>query len=767
VRRRGAGLLATGRGQASGRTDPPVPQPETPLLAWLAAAAIALWFLATLFLSLLPVSDADMGFHIAWGRVLLADFGGARTLTLGQHPSIVVYAYSYWLYQVAAATLYGAFGSWGLVVLRAALVLGALVLAFLLAGRLGAPLWARALLLAFGVLVGQERFVDRPDLFSTFAWIAALWILMRHRHGRGVWALVPLQIVWANTHLFFSLLPAAYVAFAAGDFIDGRRELRRAVFVLAMLVAASCIGPAGPGAWSSLRLLAGFATDRAVPVQIEELVGSYANYKNFLSVWVYRLGMPLCVLAAVAARRRLGTGAVLALLIPAILSILARRTMTLFAMSAVALVPPALEAISARLPRRAMRPARLAAVAASLTAALVVVAGLANGRLLLAQDRVGRVAQIGDPYFPGLGAARFLRDASVGGPIFHNPIVAPAILLENGMRLTPFLDARWLGTDEAFAVYGRLVRADDAAVGAAWREAERAHGFEAVILDFYEMPALLRHVHGDPAWATVFADETAAVFCRRAGPNARAIEAHEARVAAARSLPDPERESALGREVLRVLESAKPSPLAALDFPWESFRRGNFALQVRDRDGAQTAYLDLFRRERGSLSVSPHREDIVKNTLWCLGESGEWEARAGLASALLEEGAPDPKSRLSLRIERVRAMLALERMSELEREALALAADPAAGPDNRWWAWTSVARAREATGRAAAALEALRAASRERPDAAETHRAIGLMLDLRLSRGPEALPEYDTFLRLGGADPWVEKRVHELRGAVP
>lgn len=738
-------------------------QRGVPLLAVAAAAAAGLWLLVALLLSLTPISDADMGFHIAWGRILLEDFGGARTLTLGQHPSIVVYAYSYWLYQVAAAALFDGAGPWGVVLLRTLLVFGALLLAFGLAGRLGAPVWARATLLAFGVLVGQERFVDRPDLFSTLAWLAALWILVRHRHGRGVWALVPLQILWVNTHLFFSLLPVAHAAFAAGDFLQGNRDLRRAALVLGALVLASFAGPAGPGAWSSQLLLAGFATGRAVPVQIEELLSSYADYKNFLSVWVFRIGMPLCVAATIAGRKRIGPGAVLALLVPAVLSILARRTMTLFALTAVALVPSALEAIVARLPGTVARAVRTAAVAAALLVALAGVAGLASGRIFLAQDRAMRVGRIGDPGFPGLGAARFLRDARVEGPIFHNPILAPALLLANGTRLTPFLDARWLGTDEAFAVYGKLVRAGDVEMADVWGEVRSAHPFEAVMLDFYEMPALLRSLHGDPRWAMVFADESAAVFCRRGGPNARVIEEFEPRLLAGRAKPDPDREAALGRQIVRSLGSPAPSLAAPLDFPWESFRRGNFALQIRSRPDAQAAYLELFRTERGSLHASPHRRDVLGNALWCLAESEQWEARAALCTALASFEDVEPRQRLGLRADALRALLRLGRAADLERAALALAGDPAAGPDDRWWAWTSVASAREAAGRYDESLEALRTASRARPDAAETHRAIGLMLDTRLDRPDEALRAYEIYRSLGGADSSIVERIGRLR----
>jgi tetratricopeptide (TPR) repeat protein len=737
-------------------------------LTLIAAAAAALWLLAALLVSLTPVSDPDLGFHISWGRLLLDDFGRARSLTLGQHPSIVVYAYSYWIYQVVAATLFDHAGPWSLVILREMMVLGALALAFLLAGRLGAPLWARATLLAFGVLVGQERFVDRPDVFSTLAWTAALWILIVHRRGRGVWALVPLQILWVNTHLFFSLLPLGAAAFFAGDFLDGSsRNPRRTGLVLGALVLASFVGPAGPGAWASQLKLAGFASGREAPVQIEELLSPFANYKNLLSVWAFRIGMPICVIAAIAGRKRVGTGAVLALLVPAAFSILARRTMALFALTAVALAPSALEFLVSCLPAAAARSLRLASVGVGLVAALVGVVGLANGRVLLAEDKPLRIGDIGRVELAGMDAARFLRDSDVQGPVFHNPVLAGAILLHNGERLTPFMDARWVGTDEAVAVYRKLTRSDDASAAAAWDETQRAHGFETVMLDFYEMPALLRRLSEDPGWALVFVDDDAAVFCRRGGPNDRVIAERSPEIAAARALADPDREAALGGEVVRFLGSRHPSPLVHLDFPWESFRRGNFALQVRDRPAAQVAYLDLFRRQRGSLHLSPHRVDVLRNALWCLAESGQWEAQAALCSALVVEEKSNPGRRIGLRVGETQALLKLGLTTEIERSALGIVRDPAAEANDRWWAWTCIASARETAGESAGAADALRAASRIRPDDAETFQSLGTILDTRLGRAADALEAYEKYLSLGGRSPAVEERVRQIRQERP
>ena len=297
-----------------------------------------LWLAVALLLCLTPINDQDLGFHIAWGRILQHDFAGARGLLLGQDPSVTVYAYAYWLYQVIVATLFDHGGPWAIVLFRTALVMGSFGLAFRVASRLGSSRWSRAWLLAFGIAAASERFVDRPDVFSHLAWMAGLWILLLHRRDRGVWMLLPLQVVWVNMHHHFTLLPAAYAAFVIGDFLEtgGRGTGRprgdpadwpRAGLVFGSVLLATCLNPMGPAAWLSQLKLAGVFTGRVSPIPLQEIISPYAAYAPFLALWIFRIGMPLCLAAAILGRKRIGLGALLALLIPAVLAILARRAL--------------------------------------------------------------------------------------------------------------------------------------------------------------------------------------------------------------------------------------------------------------------------------------------------------------------------------------------------------------------------------------------------------------------------------------------------------
>ena len=262
----------------------------------LAAAVVLAWLLFALLLSLAEIQDPDLCFHIAWGRILGQDFGAAARITLGQDPGITRYAYSYWVYQMLVAALYHAGPAW-IVILRAVLILVAFLGAACLAFRQGArPRWI-APSMAAAILVSQERFLDRPELFSLLFWIGALAILLRSRESRGVFLLLPLQAAWANFHPWFGLLPALWVVFCVGERLDGRpRSLRRDAAFLGLLLVAGCLTPAGPKAWLGPLAISRFLSgEGGPPFRIAEMMSPYAAYQPGPAVWSFRVLMPLAV----------------------------------------------------------------------------------------------------------------------------------------------------------------------------------------------------------------------------------------------------------------------------------------------------------------------------------------------------------------------------------------------------------------------------------------------------------------------------------------
>ncbi len=751
-----------------GRKEPEIGQrsssKQLSVAAWAAIAACAI---VLLLLSCTDIIDADLGRHIAVGRLLLSDFGSVRHLTMGQAPEILKQAYSYWLYQIAIAETYDRIGPSGIVLLRAILLIAAFAAALLLARRLRAPIWAIASGFLIALLISQERFLDRPELFSFLAWIAALWILLRRRSTRSEWLLVPLQLVWVNTHIWFGLLPALFVAFAIGDRLDRRGDLRRDAKILAALILATFAGPAGLASWrSQLYLVQFLGKNYSLPFQIAEMMSPFSGYEAGFAVWAFRIALPIVLAIVLIARRRLGWGAIFAMLLTAVLAARARRAMPLFALTSAALLPVALAVVTERLRPGISRILAGTLAVATLAVGIAGIWGLASNRLFLWQDQDRRIALGFNQAFAGLDAARFLREEKVQGPIFHHPLAAGAIVLENGTRLLPFLDARWVGTPETIEAYQSIRTANEGNIAAIWQKLDRVRRFQTVVLDFYEMPALLRYLSIDnPEWATVHVDLTAVVLCRRNGLNAAVLNRWEAKQLLSTARRDPRREQALADEIVRFTDSKRPSFLTPLRFPYAPFYRANYALQIRYRDNAQVAYLELLRTERGSLHVSRHRVDILNNILWCMIESDQPAAIDALAGALAREPSVPADQRRSLRLQEARALEALGAGAKAEEIARLVGNDRSAQPLDRWAAWCRIASVRTKTEDYAGVADALRKAAEEMPNTAETYRSLGVVYDLKLSRPQEALAAYGRFIALGGKDEDVDARVRALRGS--
>ncbi len=751
-----------------GRKEPEIrqvsPSSRFTIAAWAAIAACAV---ILLLLACTDIIDADLGRHIAIGRLLLSDFGGVRHLTMGQAPEILKQAYSYWLYQIAVAETYDRIGPSGIVLLRAILLIAAFAAALLLARRLRAPIWAIAFGFLIALLISQERFLDRPELFSFLAWIAALWLLLRHRGSRSEWLLVPLQVVWVNTHIWFGLLPALFAAFAVGDRLDRKGDLRRDAKILGALILATFVGPAGPASWQSQLYLVQFlGKNYSLPFQIAEMMSPFTSYETGFAVWAFRVALPIVLAIALIARRRLGWGAIFALLITAVLAARARRAMPLFALTTAVFLPVAVAAVTERLRPGVSRILAGALAVTTLAVGIAGIWGLASNRLFLRQDQDRRIAFGFNHAFAGLDAARFLREEKLQGPIFHHPLAAGAIVLENGTRLLPFLDARWVGTPETIEAYQSIRTANEGNIAAIWQKLDRERRFQAIVLDFYEMPALLRYLSIDnPEWGTVHVDLTAVVLCRRNGPNVAVLKKWEARQLLSTAPRDPRREKALADEIVRFTQSKRPSFLTPLRFPYAPFYRANYALQIRYRDDAQVAYLELLRTEKGSLHVSRHRVDILNNILWCMIESDQPAAIDALAGALVREPSVPDDQRRSLRLQQARALETLGAGAKAEEIARLVGNDRTAQPLDRWAAWCRIASVHTKTEDYVGVADALRRAVEEMPNSAETYRSLGAVYDLKLSKPQEALAAYGRFISLGGKDEEVDMRIQALRGS--
>lgn len=201
--------------------------------------------------------DGDLAKHLQIGHTIIDE---------GQLPTVDIYSHTMsggemvpyeWLSQTILAATERLFGFDGLGILAA--LMAALPWAIMyrwLVGR-NTPLLLAGGLALLGAAASMIHWAARPHMFT---WLfVVVWVVLledlRRRHRTQVWVLVPLTILWVNTHGGFIvgfILTGIYLAGSVIDHllvgIGGERNFRLSRHLAAVLVASfavSFINPAG------------------------------------------------------------------------------------------------------------------------------------------------------------------------------------------------------------------------------------------------------------------------------------------------------------------------------------------------------------------------------------------------------------------------------------------------------------------------------------------------------------------------------------------
>ncbi len=441
------------------------------------------------------IADFDLGWHLALGRLV------ATTHALPMHDDLSFtfrgqrapdeFLADTLLYLAARAG-----GGLGLQLLGGVAI--ALLVGLMIArARPVAPWPVAVAFAALGLMAAGPWLVVRPALLSFVCFAASALVIDEHRHsGRGLWRLVPLQLLWSNLHGFAVFGPLFALAYAGDALLFRRAGAGRTAAIAAAVAAIACCSPLG---W---RLY----IDPFIVVYHQPLITEWT--RTSLG-FVLRYDLPLAVLglALVAAlvRERPAAYDVLVGLVAVALSLMAVRMIALGAI------------LAAPLCARRLGPALARARGASVLVALLgllaapVIASTPDTRFGRGYDRVNLPE----------GAVRFL--------VGHHPAGAAWNFLPFGGWLA------WrLYPDVRVLIDGRTGRLYSVDFLERYFAAEHdARAFAAFVAQYDLQWAIVRARPGesfsepiarDPRWTMVYLDDCAAVYVRKDGPN-RALAA--------------------------------------------------------------------------------------------------------------------------------------------------------------------------------------------------------------------------------------------------
>lgn len=613
------------------------------------AAAVAAGAMC-LSLSVRPLVNADLGFHLAFGdrfwdrgEIVTDDYliyppSTAAAAVPGDLPPGCYYdnqgrfrfVRCNWLFQVLLAGVHRAGGWNALNALRIAVIAVILALQAGILRRLGVSLGWLGLAWAGTAVCSYERFMMRPELLGYACVMAHLWLLCGPITWRRVAAAAIVQVLAANLHGYWLLdagivgalaseasLRAAWAKWRTGQPVppDLRKRWTRLAACLGLVLAAPLVSPGGWRTWvfpfQVVAMLRKYhiAGASAAPLHdplafqslhpwafIEELYGPF----TLMNTWATYAFIVLLAAGAIAValllwRRRWALAAVACGFLGAALSM--RRNIAPAAMVvwplivtaaglALARSRPPATGASAK-PAGGPGLARLAALVLLAAACLAGVFYVATNRFYVDERREWRFGWGASALFMPLGPCRWI-DTNVARP---QPAFADFNSSSNTIYLARKITALPCLTNTWSMPYSRM---SEVLALEAGREDPRLldrWGLDLVVLKAWpQTAALARELAESPQWALVYFETWYMVFLRRTAENAPVIAANEI----TRAQFDVER---------YIASSAKADPVPAMALKaagnalqllgWYEHAEKVWRACIAQRDDLQEAWLNL------------------------------------------------------------------------------------------------------------------------------------------------------------------------------
>lgn len=488
---------------------------------WLDAGTTAGLVVFALLISLFPIRNNDIWWHLAVGRILA---GGSFITTdpfMFSVPGLPWVPHA-WLSALLFYGVHALASAAGLVVLRAVLVLIILVMMLRILRHFRIPVVMAAPVVLVAILNAHSRFILRPHLFEyLFVLVLLLFLLGSGRRHTARWFALPvaLQMLWVNMHASFYLGPVLVALFFAGEALavryaqafesiagfdrKTRLDMKPVVVLLLLMAAASFVSPrpiefvVQPLGAEQRELLTRYTLEWQSPFGPGMAAAAFHPW--------YEILLAFTGITFLLSLRRLRPATWLLVGCFLVLSLKAHRFRVEFALTAAPLLleqlrsAPLVEGIVRRQRRRAMP---LAAAAAVLTVAI----------MLAARDRVDVGAAVSDR-FPSQ-AFDFVRDENIAKRSFHTVGFGSYLIWDLYPERQSFVDGRNISAP----LYRDFLACQTS-----------SQGFNATIrkydLDGFVIPAPeksdggMRNVHGflidSAGWALVHMDRNAFVYVKR------------------------------------------------------------------------------------------------------------------------------------------------------------------------------------------------------------------------------------------------------------
>ncbi len=442
----------------------------------------------------------------------------------------------HWLSGVVFYLIYQIAGFKGLTVFAAIILLSAFALFFYIAVK-KADFWLVAPFSILTILILRQRTDVRPEIFSYFLIALFLYCLLdfkEHSERNKIFWLIPLEILWVNLHIFFSIGIALVAGFLAEGIIIHRKNIKRNLFVkkltmlLAILATASLINP--NGIYGALRSFYQWRAP-AFPMRTFELqsITEFLRInllKDNISIIFFWLAVPLLALSFISNHKRKPVFFVLASIATTIIGFSVIRGLALFGFIFLPAVSHNFQDTFIKIKNslKTKRP-QITGIASVFFIAILVV-------MPVYLTVLGWKGKISVNEKPGIGltphsndSAIFFKAEKLRGPIFNDGSIGSYLTYHLYPQESVFVDNRWGDAYPAsiFNTYLAMLAREDV-----WQKMLKQYDFNVIF--FYwndgdrDTHIFLKRRMADPAWSLVHADTYAVILLRNTPENQAVIQ---------------------------------------------------------------------------------------------------------------------------------------------------------------------------------------------------------------------------------------------------
>jgi len=510
------------------------------ILRW---AVISLAFILAAAFLMRQEDCWDIWFHLKAGQVITENRAIPLHEPFSYTPQVPRWHDSHWLFQVLSHAVYRLGGIDALLVLKILFLLAAFLLLFRISYKEENYLIS-AVLFFLALVLSNERFMLRPEIFTFFFIAAYLYVLNEYRKGgKDYLLLLPImQVLWVNVHGLFVIGIIVVFVYITGELVSriiplsviekdkfGIKGARFNKLLLTggSLVLVSLVNPYGFGsfAYSSL-IFRGIGKSAGVWMKsLAELQPPFGGEIGYELALFYLILIGISLASFFTAKVDIANILLYALFL--YISFKARRNISLFAF--IAFPVTVSNFASSSFPGRISKKLKRLSGAAGRAAAVLVGACLVFYIFSVVSGRYYLEKRYGTRFGTGIlalcypeKAVDFIQENNLPGNVFHTSGAGSYLAWRFYPERKIFLSGMWEVYREDFLSLWENVLVSPRLLA----ELVAQYDINTVLLthNAVEIKNLLGAIYADKDWVMVYVDTVASVFVRNTPRNAAIIE---------------------------------------------------------------------------------------------------------------------------------------------------------------------------------------------------------------------------------------------------